>query len=334
MSHRGCRILFASILPLVCVLAACARAAPKPVATLTESDGDVTVIRAADADEEDGEEDMDLFEGDAIKTAAGAKVTITFLDNHLIKLSERSSLVLKTVRVNAATGSLWGQVKLIGGKLFASFTKLSGSSSGFRVETRTAVAAVKGTTFSVEDADDASTVSVLEGTVATAGLDAAGRETGAVDVPEGQETSVDLKGRRPGKPRGFLKEGRRAWVVENLRDVRTSAERHRELKRSGELFRQRRMRNLARASYLLELQRTDPDALDAMPPGRRARLKEFLATHQRDLTRSRDEVRRYLDQHPEAREKLQRQSERRMRGRGGERGGRARPDRPRKARGR
>src|SRR5204863_3107952 len=137
------------------------------------------------------------FEGDTVKTAAGATAAISFVDQHLLKLGERTTLVIRTVKSDPRTGSFLGQVGLLAGKLVASFGSLAGTSSGFKVDTRTAVAAVKGTTFSVEADDDASTVSVLEGTVATAGVDAAGHEAESVDVPEGQETSVGHGERRP-----------------------------------------------------------------------------------------------------------------------------------------
>ena len=143
-----------------------------PPAVLSEVTGDVTIVRGLAKTEIDGEEDLALREGDEVRTAVGAKVTISFRDEHLVRLAERSSLVIKTLK-STSTG-FFGQVKLATGKLFASFAKLTGTGSGFKVETRTAVAAVKGTTFSVEDSEEASVISVLEGTVSAAGVDESG----------------------------------------------------------------------------------------------------------------------------------------------------------------
>ncbi len=303
---------------LLCALAAglctpSARAADPlpPPAILSEAIGDVTVVRGLAKTVIDGEEDLALREGDEVKTAAGAKATISFRDAHLVRLSERSSLVIRTLK-STSTG-FFGQVKLVTGKLFASLASLTGTGSGFKVETRTAIAAVKGTTFAVEDAEETSVISVLEGTVSAAGIDEQGRETEAVDVPAGQETDVPVRGRRPGKLRGFLKDAKRAAIRGDLDELRGHAGRHRDLARSGELGRGRKLRNLARANYLLELESTDPDALNALPEERRAEVRQFLDEHRDELRQRGPEVRRFLDEHPEMKDRMRAQAERRVR---------------------
>ena len=119
----------------------CAKA-PPPAASLDAVTGDVTVLAASDGEEMDAEEDMELFEGDEVRTAKGAKVTVTFVDNHLVRLSERTRLKIKTVKADPVKGSFFARLGLMTGRLFGSFTKLGTAGSGLKVETRTAVAAV------------------------------------------------------------------------------------------------------------------------------------------------------------------------------------------------
>ena len=296
--------------------ALCAKAPPPPAASLDEVTGDVTVLAAADGEEVDAEEDMELFEGDEVRTAKGAKVTVTFVDNHLVRLSERTRLKIKTVKVDPVKGSFFARLGLLTGRLFGSFTKLGTANSGLRVETRTAVAAVKGTTFAVEETDAESTVSVLEGTVTTAAVDEKGNEKEAVDVPAGSETTVNALQRKLLAPRGFLRDSKRQWLTKDLKDIQGSAGRFRALKASGQVDRLRRMRNLIRASELSQRLQQDPKALDSLSPGRRARVERFLKTHGNDARRSGPEMKAFLRANPALRERMARQAEMRMRGKG------------------
>ncbi len=265
---------------------------PAPLAEIADADGDVDVIRAKTGETVDGEEDLDLFEGDQVKTAVGAHATISFVGQHLLKLGERTALVIRTAKTDPKTGSFFGQVSLLAGKLFASFAVLGSGSPGFKVDTRTAVAAVKGTTFSVEAEDETSTVSVLEGTVATAGMDAQGHEAEAVDVPEGQETSVGRGERRPRALRAFLQDERRAALRERLAEIRDRAREHRELHASGGMDKVRALRRLAREG---RLDQADPD------------LKAFLDGH----PVLRERITRHAERHRRMAERRERVRQRR-----------------------
>jgi len=302
----------------------CAKA-PPPAASLDAVTGDVTVLAASDGEEMDAEEDMELFEGDEVRTAKGAKVTVTFVDNHLVRLSERTRLKIKTVKADPVKGSFFARLGLMTGRLFGSFTKLGTAGSGLKVETRTAVAAVKGTTFAVEETETESTVSVLEGTVTTAAVDEAGNEKEAVDVPAGSETTVNALQRKLRAPRGFLRDAKRQWLANDLRDIKGSAGKFRALKASGQVDRMRRMRNLIRASELSQRVQQDPLALDSLSPGKRARVERFLKQHGDDARRSGPEIKAFLRANPSMRTKLARQAEMRMRGkgRGGKEGGKS-----------
>ncbi|MEK7765531.1 MAG: FecR family protein, partial [bacterium] len=235
MRTRDIPLTLCSILLLLAVQSACG-ATPAPVAEFTKVTGDVRVLRGPKKELIDGEEDVDIFEGDEVATLANGAATISFVDHHLLKLGPRTTLVIKTVKADPVKQSFLGRVRLVTGRLFASFGKAAGGGrTGFAVETRSAVAAVKGTTFGVEEGDAGTSVSVDEGVVATSPVDEAGREGAAVDVPEGQETSIDAKTRKVGGLRGFLNDDRRRWMKDELTGLKGYAGQFRDLKKSGEL---------------------------------------------------------------------------------------------------
>lgn len=281
------------LLGLLCGTGIPARAAsPAPLAQIADADGDVDVVRARGGLTLDGEEDLDLFEGDTLRTAAGAHVTVSFVDQHLLKLGERTTLVIRAARTDPRTGSFTGRVSLLAGRLFASFASLGSGSGGFRVETRSAIAAVKGTTFAVEAGDADCTVAVLEGTVAASGLNARGVETGTLDVAEGQETSVTRGQPRPRSPGAFRHDVRRAWALSDLGEIRDRAREHRNLRASGGLDQLRALRRLAREG---RLDRGDP------------RLERFLKDH----PAWRERIARHAERHRRLSERRQRAHERR-----------------------
>ena len=273
---------------------------PPPVATFSDVDGDVTVYRGAKREEIDGEEDVDLFEGDEIRTVAGATATISFLDHHLVRLGERTTLVIRTIKSNPATGSFLGRVSLAAGRLFASFGKLTVPGSGFSVQTGGAVAAVRGTTFAIEADETTSTVAVSDGTVSTSALDAAGQESGAVDVPAGQETNVDHRSRALDRPAAIA--ARHAWVHEHLAAIHGAAERHRAMRASGELGTLRQLRRRARAG-ILDPQAPEARVFLAAHPEFAERLARHAARHKRIREHRGARQERREERHEERREK-------------------------------
>jgi len=255
-------------------LRAATAAKPAPIAALSDLDGDVTVVRAANPAEIDGLEDMDLFEGDEVRTAVKSAATITFLDKHLVKLSERTRLKIKAIKADPKTGSFFGRLGLLGGKLVAAFKPTPGDAgSGLKVDTRYATAAVKGTTFGVEDADQASTVSVLDGTVATAPVDAAGTEGAAVDLKDGQETAVDSVNRKISPLKNFLNDKKRSGMKTDLTGMKSSADKYRKMSSSGELDKIRQLRTLSREG---KLDQAGPELKQYMNanPGLKDKLKK------------------------------------------------------------
>lgn len=281
--RRSSALLAAGV--LVLLPAAGARAATPKVADITAVTGEARVTRAATQEVEDAEEDLDVFEGDRIDTLAASKVTISFVDHHLLRLGEKTTMVVKTVKADPASGSFLGRVRLLTGRLFASFGRATGRrKTGFVVETRSAVAAVKGTTFGVEEADEGSTVSVEEGVVSTAPVDEQGREGQAVDVPGGKETSVDAKSRKVGDLRGFITDERRKWMKDELTGLKGYAGRFREMQRNGDLDKLRELRGLARSGRLAS---AGPKLARFMAthPDLKRQILEHAERHKRNLLR-------------------------------------------------
>ena len=136
-------------------------------ASFAEVEGDVAVVRSVDGEETLAEVDMELYEGDEIAVPAGAAATISFLDNHLLKLNERTTLTVKTVKAGSRAGSFWGRMWLKAGSLVAYLSGLTAEESGFEIETATAVAAVKGPTFAMETDGETSTISTPSATSAS-----------------------------------------------------------------------------------------------------------------------------------------------------------------------
>jgi hypothetical protein len=104
-----------------------------------------------------------IADGVHVKTDAGAKLELTLMDGSVIRLGENTLFQLETGKAkkdksaafSVALGKAWAKVKTVSG------------GNKFEVKTKTAVAGVRGTVFSVLAMQDAATtVKVFEGEVA------------------------------------------------------------------------------------------------------------------------------------------------------------------------
>ncbi len=218
-------------------------------ALIEEVEGLVRVARASDGAIVEAEEDMELAQGDGVTTLEDGAATISFMDDHLVKLSENSTILVAEVRPRSASGSLWARIKLMSGGLFASLGELTGEDAAFAVETPTAVAAVKGTTFSVESSGEDTTVSVLEGAVDAASATEDGKWGERVSIAPGNESVIrGWMKERPAIRR--IPEARRKIIGERMKAMRENALRYRQMRKSGGLDRVRQIRHLARQGKL------------------------------------------------------------------------------------
>ncbi|MDI7189658.1 FecR family protein [Leptospira santarosai] len=135
-----------------------------------------------------------LNESDIILTSVGGAVDIGLTDSSVIRIKENSRLVLKELREN--NGS---QIKmnLTSGRLLNVVEKEKKGSS-FYVETPSAVAGVRGTSFEVSVSENESVVFVAEGAVEVISLNTTGKihtleTTKLITVnKDGEIESIDL----------------------------------------------------------------------------------------------------------------------------------------------
>jgi hypothetical protein len=107
---------------------------------------------------------QEIRSGDQIKTLAEARVEITLATGGVVRVGEKSLFTFDVV-ADAAGGQ--NQATLSAGKVWSNVKALSRTKADFKVQTPTAVAAIRGTVYNVEAGKDSSTnVKVYEGEVA------------------------------------------------------------------------------------------------------------------------------------------------------------------------
>lgn len=126
-----------------------------PIAKLLIEQGSVEV---KDSIWKTAESGMALKEGQSIRTAAGAKASIIFLDGSaILRLDESTEVILANVDKKSISASQ------VAGKTWSKILKVAGLDS-YEIETPTAIAAVRGTAFGIEITDKTD-ISVVEGEV-------------------------------------------------------------------------------------------------------------------------------------------------------------------------
>jgi len=285
---------------------------PAPLAVIHEITGTVTVSKAGDPEPTPAEEDMPLGAGDRVTTGADGSVTISLRDESFVKLDALANLTIKELRSDQVAGGIWARLALATGKLMAVVANLASADSRFEVETPTAVAAVKGTAFQVAASGKSTTISVLEGSVATSGVRDATASPEQVEVKEGFETEISAKTRRPGRLTKFFGNEKRKKARVALSEFRAKSHKWRLKGQSGELHRNRRLRTLSRALLIERFMQKNPGAFQALPEWKRARMEQFLAGHKPELDASREEISRFLKSNPNSRKHLEDQAGRRF----------------------
>jgi hypothetical protein len=284
-----------------------AAAAPElaPLAVIVGSVGSVAVTKAGDPDSIPAEEDLELEPGDRINTGSNGSVTISLRDEHFVKLGGQATLTIKELRTDQVTGGIWARLALTRGLLMAVVSSLTSPDSRFEVDTPTAIAAVKGTSFQVAAGGKSTSISVLEGSVAASGFREASVQPEEVEVKEGFETVVDGKTRRPGPLTKFFNNEKRKKARIALSEFKAKMRVLKSQGQSGELQRRRRQRVLSRAMLVQRFEQRNPQAFKSLPEWRRNRLDRFLSGHRPELDASRAEISRYLNSNPKTRKRLE-----------------------------
>jgi hypothetical protein len=114
--------------------------------TISKVWGKVEVYFKVTSRWQDGEIEMQLKEGDKIRTAERAKAELILKDGSFIRMKEKTTLVVKVAREKVSPKSSEYNLDFHIGEIMVKLKKLKKGSS-FKVETPTAVAAIRGTTF-------------------------------------------------------------------------------------------------------------------------------------------------------------------------------------------
>ena len=114
--------------------------------TISAVSGKVEVLRKDTLVWQEAKKQDELLEGDKIKTGIDGKAELTLKDGSYIKLKEKTTLGIKTAREEISTKATQYELDFRVGEIMVELKKLKKGSS-FEVETPTAVAAVRGTTF-------------------------------------------------------------------------------------------------------------------------------------------------------------------------------------------
>jgi hypothetical protein len=157
-----------------------------------------------------------LSVGDAVRTDATGFGEVDYADGSVTRLD--SSTELSVVALHHVADVHQTRVRMDSGRTWHRVTKLSNSESSFEVETRTAVAAVRGTAFVVDCRTPVCTVTVVEGTVDVRSV-ATGQH---VSVPAGDQVAVPDSGAVPLRTTPALPDD--GWTAKNLaRDAAAGA---------------------------------------------------------------------------------------------------------------
>lgn len=127
--------------------------------------------------------DMNIYQGDQIRTEAESRCEITLEDGTIVRMDENSFQQFEKCIISKTAKEV--SLFLFSGKIWLNARKILAKSDSFKVRTNKAVCAIRGTKFRVDTDDEQTRISVHKGVVATwsALFDKAKHETDA-DISE------------------------------------------------------------------------------------------------------------------------------------------------------
>ncbi len=117
--------------------------APSAVATLSEIEGDVSVMEAGTDSWVEGQVGMELEEGDAIKTGNDSSAAITFLDGTTMELEANTEIEISSVDVSADTGGTTVTITQTIGTVISRLTQILDPASSYETVTPSGVTSVR-----------------------------------------------------------------------------------------------------------------------------------------------------------------------------------------------
>ena len=137
-------------------------------AKLTFIIGEVYVKRIGSRYHEKATVGMSLNVEDEIKTYEGSRAEITLPNRSVVRIDEKTELKISSLISTEEKDSTG--IKLPFGNLWAKIKKLTKADWDFKVETRNAVAGIRGTTYRIEAKEDLTRVKVYDGKVTVKGI--------------------------------------------------------------------------------------------------------------------------------------------------------------------
>jgi len=129
-----------------------------------------------------------ITQGMIVKTGAKSVADIYF-QGSVIRILEKSSVVMKELVRNVKDNKDLTELYVENGQVFSKVTRKLTEGERFKVNTPTAIAAVRGTEFLVDAENDKSVIGCIEGTVAV--KQAGSEDSTFVDVEAGKEANVE-----------------------------------------------------------------------------------------------------------------------------------------------
>lgn len=288
------KIMFVFFAVMIVIPAANAAAKSKfntdySIAYVNDFSGECEVKRK-EKDISEGIQDLyiPLYEGDTLSTDNDSYLEVIFDDSTILKLDPNSRLTIKSL-VRQKTNSTI--VELFKGRVMAIVKKLF-EKEEFTVKTKMAMAAVKGTEFIVDTADE-DKVGVYDGAVEVSGLDMSGNVFHKVIINKDEETVITKKLRGPDKAKRLSKNFVKRY--KEITDLRGKIEYMRELRHSGRAQKYKVERRLKRIESLRTMMKSDPAKFNNLPEGQKALVNEimkeepYLEAEKQNLGKGREE---------------------------------------------
>ena len=189
---------FQIVLYMLLILMSIVFAQKKNSATVKFVIGDVQILAAQQTEWKKARISGKVFKGDRIKTAANSRIEIDMPDGSQLRVDQNAIFDIKEIKTEEDDGEDTFSFSLWAGNVWAKFKKIVSNRQSRRIESPSAVVAIRGTTLEVSvDEQLTTTVSVEEGQVAVSSKDV----DGEVLVGANQRTIV-ARGKAPTSPTG------------------------------------------------------------------------------------------------------------------------------------
>jgi hypothetical protein len=173
--------------------------------------GDCTVVRFGESGARTLGVGAEVYEGDRVRTDAGARLKLLFVDGTVVQLGERTDLVLDWFLYAPGANSQSALLRVSAG-IFRVILELMLPRAAFEVQTATAVASVRGTDWITEVTPQATAIVALDGRVAVRNIEPV---AGEVVLGPGEGTTVNAGA--PPTPVSVWGDARRESFIERTR---------------------------------------------------------------------------------------------------------------------